>query len=109
LEFRRVLFRSEAGSIHARAEQLRLEIEDAAQAGGVDEKAGREGHVRPRVPRPDRAYGAARPLGLPHERDDVVERLRGVQPQRLDRLIAEVVLPGLAVLDVHAAMQWRQA
>src|SRR5947209_3558415 len=99
----------EAGSIHARAEQLRLEIEDPAQAGGVDQKARREGHVGPRVPGPDRAYGAARSLGLAHERDDVVERLRGVQPQRLDRLIAEVVLPGLAVLDVHAAMQWRQA
>src|SRR2546425_7801313 len=59
------LFRS-----HARAEQLRLEIEDPAQAGGVDQKARREGHVRPRVPGPDRAYGGARPLGLPHERDD---------------------------------------
>src|SRR5437867_12524686 len=54
----------EAGSIHARAEQLRLEIEDAAQAGGVDQKAGREGHVRPRVPGRDRAYGTERPPGL---------------------------------------------
>src|SRR2546422_5121176 len=51
----------------------RLEIEDPAQARGVDEKAGREGHVRPRVPGPDRAYGTARPLGLPRSEEHTSE------------------------------------
>jgi hypothetical protein len=64
------------------------------QAVGPQEEAIGQRDVRPRVAQ------AVTPclLGQPHDRRDLVDRARRVPAQRVDRLVAEVVAPGLANL-----------
>ena len=80
-----------------------VHLERRAEPVGPQQVAAGERHVRPRVARPDRAHRGAVGLRGPHDLAHLGRRRRPVDPQRLDRLVAGVVAPALALLvgDAH--------
>src|SRR5207248_8990704 len=80
------------------AKEVRLAGGNAREPVGPQEEAGRERDVGPRMARADRADGHPGPLRLAHDLRDLVDRLRSVDPQRIDGLVAEMVPPGGAGL-----------
>ncbi len=86
-----------------------IERERVAQPVGAHEVARRQRDVRPRVPRSDRPHGGFVGLGGAHDLLQLGERRGAVDPQRLDPLVARVVAPALALLELHAPSSSRRA
>ena len=81
------------------AHEVAGDLERPVQPVGLQQVAGGERDVRPRVAGADGTHGGAVVLGGAHDLAEVVERRRPVDPQRLDRLVARVVPPALALLE----------
>ncbi len=64
-----------------------------AEPVGLEQEPGRERDVGPRVTRSDRADGRAGVPRLADDRRDLLDRLGLVDPQGIDGLVAQVVLP----------------
>src|SRR2546427_11187718 len=80
------------------SQELALRSGSPCELVGLEQEAARQRGVRPRVPGPHGAHGGTGVLGLPHDRRDLVDRLWPVDPQRVARLVAEVVVPRDAAL-----------
>jgi hypothetical protein len=90
-------------------QQILFELERSCEPRREQQEAAGERHVRPRVAGADGAYGATGSLRLLHERNELLERGRLLDPQGIDALVAGVVAPLAAQAEGQPAHRRRTA